>query len=129
MHVMYPIVQPLSVTQSGTWTNAASTYYGKTITYVAIAQGGAGTTELAAAVGGSKHKVVGCAMTLSAAGSIKFTDGTADLSGAMDIGASGGFVLPTGILPFTETAAVNRPLNLVTTGGAAKGFIAILTEA
>ena len=108
---------------------STSTSYGKTVTYVSIAQGAAGTTVLAVASGAAKHKILGCAITMSAAGTLKFNDGTVDLSGAMDIAASGGFVIPTGIIPISETAAVNRPLNLITTGGAAKGFIAILTEA
>lgn len=134
-HVVFPLaltdsqLRATPVPVSGTVTAGTSTAYGKTVTYIAIAQGAAGTTELAAASVSNKHKILGCALTLSAAGTVKFTDGTADLSGAFDISASGGFVLPASIIPFTETAATNRPLNIVTTVGAAKGFIAIITEA
>lgn len=110
-------------------SSSTSTYYGKTVTYVSIDQGAAGTTVLAAASGAAKHKILGCVLTMSAAGTVKFNDGTVDLSGAMSVATSGGFVLPTSIVPYTETAAINRPLNLITTTGAAKGFVAILTEA
>ena len=134
-HVVFPLaltdsqLRATPVPVSGSFSSTIATSFGKTITYVAIAQGGAGTTVLAAADVASKHKIVGCAITLSADGSIKFNDGTADLSGAMDIAAYGGFVFPTSIMPYLETGAVNRPLNLISTGGSAKGFIAILTEA
>jgi hypothetical protein len=114
---------------SGTVTANPATSAGKTITYVSVAQGGAGTTELAAASVGNFHKILGCVLTLSAAGTAKFTDGVADLTGAMDVAASGGFVLPTSIIPYQTTGATNRALNLVTVTGLAKGVVAILTEA
>lgn len=117
-----------SITIDGTVTANPATSAGKTITYVSVAQGGAGTTVLAAASVGNKHKVVSAALTLTLAGSVKFNDGTVDLSGAMPVVLSGGFVLPGGNFPYTETAATNRPLNLITTTGAALGMVAILTE-
>lgn len=101
---------------------------GKTVTYVTVDQAGAGTTQLAAASPGNKHKVIGCVLTLSAAGSLKFLDSAEDLTGAMDISGTGGFVLPAGPFPFLETKAVNRSLSITTTGGAARGVVAILTE-
>ena len=103
--------------------------YGSNLTYIPIAQGAAGTTQLLNADIERKHKIMGCVLTLSAAGTLKFTDGSGDLTGEMDIAASGGFVLPTSILPFTETTTINSTLSIVTTGGAAKGVVAILTEA
>lgn len=114
---------------SGTVTANPATAAGKTLTYVSVAQGAAGTTELATASVGNKHKIVGAVLTMSAAGTLKFTDGVGDLTGAMDIAASGGFVLPTSILPYQQTAATNRALNLVTTLGAARGVVIIVTEA
>lgn len=102
---------------------------GKAITYVPVAQGAAGATQLAAASGAAKHKVVGCILTMSAAGTIKFHDSSGDLTGAMDVAASGGFVLPTSMLPYFETGAINRSISITTTVGLAKGVVAILTEA
>lgn len=104
------------------------TSFGKTITYVSVEQGSAGTTALAAASGGNKHKLLGACLVGDAAGTISFTDGTATLCGAMSIAANAGFVLPAAILPYTETAAVNRPLNLVTVTAKVSGMVAILTE-
>lgn len=113
---------------SGIVTANPATAYGKTITYVAVAQGAAGTTELAAASASNKHKIVGGMLTMSLAGTPKFTDGVADLTGPMTFAANGGMVVPESPVPFTQTVAVNRALNLVTTLGAANGVIAILTE-
>ena len=123
------VTKQLRVLLTAALTANAATSFGKTITFVSVAQGAAGTTALAAASVGNNHKLVGAILTMSAAGTLQFTDGTANLSGAMDIAANGGFVLPTSIMPYTQTAATNRPLNLVTVTGAAKGMVAILTEA
>ncbi len=117
---------PLPV--SGTVTANAATSHGKTITYVSIDQGAAGTTALAAASPGNKHKLVGLVVTMSLAGTVKLVDGASDVTGAMDVAASGGFVLPTSIIPYVVGTA-NTALNLVTTVGAAKGVAIILTEA
>ena len=120
------------VTNDSTLNSLEVTLVGQVLTLkptdVSVAQGAAGTTVLAAASGSNKHKVIGCVLIMDAAGTLKFNDGTVDLSGAMSLAANGGFVLPTSILPFTETAAVNRPLNLITATGKASGVVAILTE-
>ena len=113
---------------SGTVTANPATAYGKTITYVAVAQGAAGTTELAAASASNKHKIIGGMLTMSLAGTLKFNDGTVDLTGPMTFAANGGMVVPESPVPFCQTAAVNRPMNLITTVGNANGVIAILTE-
>lgn len=105
-----------------------ATSFGKTITYAQVSQAGAGTTQLAAASVSSKHKIVGAMLMLDAAGTIQFSDGTIT-SGAMPILASTPFILPTNLLPFWETGAVNRAISIVTTGGKAFGTVAILTEA
>ena len=104
------------------------TSFGKTITFVSVAQGAAGTTALAGASVGNKHKLVGACLVADAAGTVSFTDGTATLCGAMSLAANAGFVLPAAILPYTETAATNRPLNLVTVTAKVSGMVAILTE-
>lgn len=119
------VTQPIS----GTVTANPATYGGKTLTYVPVAQGAAGTTQLAAADGTKKHKVLGCVLALSADGTLKFIDSSGDLTGAMDIAGKGGFVVPTSLVPITETGAVNRTISIVTTGGAAKGVVVLLTEA
>lgn len=111
---------------SGTVNPATS--YGKTITYVPVAQSVAGSLELAAASPGNKHKLIGGMLTMSVAGTLKFTDGVGDLTGAMNFAANGGVLVPESPVPLLETAAVNRALNLVTTLGAANGVLAILTE-
>lgn len=102
---------------------------GKTITYVAVSQGAAGTTVLAAADATKKHKIVGATIVMDATGTVKFNDGVVDLTGAMAIVTNGGFVWATSMIPYQETGAINRALNLITTVGAAKGIIQILTEA
>lgn len=102
---------------------------GKTVTYVSVAQSVAGTTELAAATIGKKHKLLGALLVMSATGTLKFTDGVSDLTGAMDIAANGGFTAPTNLFPYLETGLTYRALSLVTTVGAAKGLVVILTEA
>ena len=106
-----------------------ATAFGKTLTYVSINQSVAGTTILAAASVGNKHKIVSAIIVMSALGTVKFADGVGDLTGPMDLATNGGFVWPASIAPYTETAATNRALNLVTTIGAARGVVAILTEA
>lgn len=96
------------------------------LTHISVAQGAAGTTLLAAAVAGRRHKIVGAVLTMGATGTLKFT-GTGDLSGAMNVSETGGFVLPTNNLPYMQ-ASTNADLSLVTTGGAAKGVVTIRTE-
>ena len=121
----WPATQPVS----GTVTANPITAYGKTLTYVPVAQGVAGTTQLASADASNKHKVVGCILTMSLVGTIKFLDSSGDLTGAMDVGTTGGFVLPAGAIPWVETGAINRSISITTTLGAAKGVVILLTEA
>jgi len=111
-----------------TLVTALPTYGGKTITYVPVAQSAAGTTLLAAADATKKNKIVGCVLTMSAGGTLKFIDSSGDLTGAMDIATQGGMVWTAGVFPYCETGAINRSLSLVTTTGAAKGVVAILVE-
>ena len=101
---------------------------GKTITYVSVNQLAAGTTVLATASVGNRHKIISSVLVLSILGTLKFTDDAGDLTGPMDIAANAGFVLGGSSYPYIETGATNRALNLVTTLGAARGVVAILTE-
>lgn len=105
-----------------------TTGFGKTLTYVPVNQSVAGTTTLAAASVGNKHKVIGAILIMSLLGTLKFTDGVGDLTGAMDIAANDCLNMSNSIIPWMETAATNRALNLVTTVGAARGVVIILTE-
>lgn len=120
---------PVSATCSGTVTANPATYGGKTFTFVSVNQASAGTTSLAAADATKKHKLLGCTLVMSAAGSLKFSDGVADLSGPMDIAANGGFAVGVSLFPILETGATNRALQIVTTTGAARGYAVLLTEA
>lgn len=105
-----------------------SNNYGKTVTYVPVAQGAAGTTLLAAASSGNRHKVVGVILTMSLAGTLKLIDGSGDLTGAMDIGLAGGFVwVGDPRFPMVVTN-VNSALSIVSTTGAAKGVVLVVTE-
>lgn len=107
-----------------------TTALGKTITYVSVNQSVPGTTTLASASVGNKHKVLGAVLTMNATGTVKFADAVpVDRTGPMDVSSTGGFVLPTSAVPYLETSTTNTALNLVTTMGAARGVVAILTEA
>lgn len=102
--------------------------YTKTVVRVPVAQGGAGTTVISAAVTGKKSKIIGGMLVMSAIGTLKFTDGAGDLTGASDFDANGGFVWPTSPIPYVQTTVENSALSLVTTGGAAKGFVLVRVE-
>jgi hypothetical protein len=118
-----------SGTQPVSGTVNPSTGQGKTLSFAAIAQGAAGTTALVGADATKKIKVVSYVFVMSATGTVKFTDGAVDLSGAMDIVANGGVSSPNQPdSPVMETAAINRPLNIVTTAGAARGHMSYFLE-
>ena len=106
----------------------AETAYGKALTYVKVNQSAAGTTELAAAQAANKHKLIGAFLTMSVLGTLKLTDGVADLLGPVDLATTSGFVAPPSPIPWTQTGAINRALNLITTLGAARGVVIVLTE-
>lgn len=118
--------QPVSI--SGIVAVKAETAHGKQLTFVVVNQSIAGTTVLAAAVTGKKHKILGAVLTSSLLGTVKFTDDAGDLIGPMDVAASQPFVLPTSVVPYQETAATNRALNLVSTVGAVRGVVILVTE-
>jgi hypothetical protein len=115
---------------SGTVTANPATGEGKTLLFASVAQGAAGTTAIVAADATKKVKVVSYMIVLDAAGSFKFNDGTVDLSGAVPVLISGGVGLagaPSAHI--METAAVNRPFNIVTVTGKAFGHISYYLEA
>lgn len=64
---------------------------------------------------------------MTAIGTLKFTDGTDDLSGAMSLDQKSGFVLPASTSEYL-IAPVNTPLAIVTSGGAARGSLIVITE-
>lgn len=106
---------------------SSETNGGKTMRFAAVSQTAAGTTVLAAAEADLKHKIVGLTLTMSAAGTMKFT-GSGDLTGAMNVAATGGFVVPPSEYVWAETG-VNEDLSIVTATGLAKGIVQYITEA
>ena len=93
---------------------------------VPLAQSVAGTTQLAPATLGRRHKVVGVFFTMTADGTVKFTSGGVDLTGPMNMGAMGGMVeVDLGAL---VVGAKNQDISIVTTGGGANGVVKIVTE-
>lgn len=88
---------------------------GYKIQYVPISVS-SGTTQLVAAQGiGKRVSVVSYAVVVTTAGTVKFTDADADLTGAMAFAANGGIVAsgqPSS--PFFKTGQ-NEALSIVTT--------------
>ena len=75
-----------------------------------------GTTELVAAQGtGQKIRVYNYAVVATAAGTVKFTDGTDDLTGAMAFAANGGIAAPGAPSEVWFQTGANRALSIVTT--------------
>lgn len=98
-----------------------------TPSYAPINQGASGTTVLAAAVAGKKHKVFAWFLSLANDGTIRFQGGVTDLTGNIKVD---GQLQPVGHgpgeLPLFETAA-GVALNIVTTQ-VAQGYIIFVTE-
>lgn len=92
-----------------------------------VNQGAPATTVLKAAVLGKRHRLTGALLTLSADGTLKFAgSASGDLTGPMDIAAKGGFRAED--LGDLIQTAVNEDLQVITTGGAARGVVRIVTE-
>lgn len=102
-------------------------FLNRSITQVAIDQSGAGSTDLVAAPGvGLKVYVVSIVVSLSAAGTVRFTEGTGptNLTGDLDLAIAGGFVsIGNGVDPILQTNTANAKLSITSTGGAANGWI------
>jgi hypothetical protein len=103
----------------------------RTLLFAAITQGAAGTTQLVAANASKKVKVVSYVVVLDAAGSFKFTDGVADLTGAMPVEAKSGVSASAGDASahLLETAAINRAFSITSVTGKAFGHISYFLEA
>jgi len=93
-----------------------------------VSQPSAGTTLIAAAVPGRKHKVFGFIMCLvNNNGTYKFTSSSGDLTGAIFQASN---QPPANIFwhdPIIETA-LDSSLSLVTTSGAGRGIVVFMTE-
>lgn len=105
-----------------------ATSFGKTILYTSISQVSAGTTTIAVASASNKHKVVGVTLSMDAAGTLKFSDSSGDLTGAMPMSANVPYTLSTSLIPYFQTGAVNRLISLTTTTGKAFGVVQYVTE-
>lgn len=118
----------LNAAQAGIDT-ASSPFEGRTPIFVPIAQGAAGTTQLIAADAAKYHKVIGVLLTISATGTLKFIDSSGDLTGALDVSSTGGFIMLPSKNPLCQTGAVNRSISLVSTVGSLKGIVILVSEA
>jgi hypothetical protein len=85
----------------------------------------AGTTALVSGVAGKRVKVMSYAVVCTAAGTIKFSDGT-DLTGAMPFALNGGISCPPGDDPYFSTAA-GSGLSIITSG-AVEGHLSYFIE-
>lgn len=103
------------------------TWHHRTITQVPIDQGAPGSTDLVTAPGaGLKVYVVGVVLSMSAAGTVRFTEGTGptNLTGDLDLAIAGGFVtFGDGQNVILQTNTANSKLTLTSTGGSANGWI------
>lgn len=91
----------------------------RTITQAAIEQAAIGQTDIQAATAGLLIYVVSFSISLSAAGTITFNEGTGPtaLTGVMPVAANGNVsFFGNGLTPILQTKTVNAKLGLVTTG-------------
>jgi hypothetical protein len=101
-----------------------------TLLFGAITQGATGTTVLVAADPTKKIRLVSYVVVLDAAGTFKFSDGSADLTGAMPASINSGVAIQgDGESVIIETGAINRALSIVTAGGKAFGHFSYFLEA
>ena len=89
----------------------------------------AGTNSLVAAQSDNQRvKVCSYAVVCDAAATVKFTDGTDDLTGAMSFATNGGISASgQASSPWFSTGR-GRPLSIVTTGGAVRGHFSYVVE-
>jgi hypothetical protein len=100
---------------------------GRTTLHVPVSVG-AGTTELVAAQGaGQRVRVYNYAVVATVAGTVKFTDGTDDLTGAMSFAANGGIAAGGAPSEVWFESGLNRPLNIVASG-ATEGHLSYVVE-
>lgn len=110
------------------WLVAQQSGQGKSLTDGAISQGAAGTTQLLAAFGAFATRITGYMVVMDAAGTFKFNDGTADLTGAIPVAANGGVVMVGQATSPVLNLLSNRPFKIITTGGKAFGHFTYFTE-
>lgn len=84
-----------------------------------------GTTSLVSGVTGKRVRVFSYAVVCTAAGTVKFSDGT-NLTGAMAFGANGGIACAPGDDPYFSTSA-GSGLSIVTSG-AVEGHLSYTIE-
>ena len=92
---------------------------------IVIDQGGAGTTELVAAVPERTIRIISYSVVLSAAGTFAFSDGTDWKSGDYPIAANGGIAEAGTADDPLFVCEEGRPLSITTTGGSAHGRVRI----
>jgi hypothetical protein len=112
----------------GTQVTTIPTGQGRTLQFIPIIQSGAGANQLIAGDTTRRIKVCGYVCVLSAAGTLKFTDGDGDLTGNMALAANSGVAAPgQASSPWFQTG-INKALSIVTTGGAANGHLTCFLE-
>ena len=94
--------------------------------YFTVDQGVAGTTVVAAAEVGQKHKVIGLVLSLISTGSYRFT-GASNLTGDIRVLKDASVCWPNSGIPYLETA-LGDALSIVTIGGAGDGVVIYVTE-
>ena len=90
-----------------------------------IDQGGAGTTEIVAAVPNRTIRIVSYSVVLAAAGTFAFSDGTDWKTGDYPIAANGGIAETATADDPLFVCAAGRPLSITTTGASAHGRVRI----
>lgn len=88
-----------------------------------VSQSGAGTDVVVAGVAGKKVYVVDICLTLDAAGTLKFTEVSGDLTGALNLAANGGIAAIGSDHPVLWTDTAGEDLKITTTTGKAQGWI------
>lgn len=107
----------------------------RTLTQAVVEQAAIGQTDFAAAPGtGLNIYVVRIVLTLAAAGTVTFNQGTGPtaITGVIPVAANGGFViLGDGVEPVLFTTTANSKMGLVTTGvgATAHGWISYFIDA
>lgn len=85
--------------------------------YAKVTPSSTGNTQVVAAYGTSKIRVLSVAIVATLANSVKFQSGTTDITATFPFGANGGFVLPFNPVGWFETAegeALNVNLSVAT---------------
>lgn len=110
--------------------SAATTNWGKTVSYFPVTGLGSGTNTVAAASAGNRHKVVGLALIASSSNtSIQLSSGATALTGSLSIPSTlGVFLIPMNLPNVFVQTAVNQALNLVVSSGTVNGVLQYITE-